>query len=290
MEDGPSPDNRQQGRFAMELLPTVEFFGRKVTRLICGGNPFSGVSHQTGELSREMTEYYTGANLQKALAECERSGINTIQNRGDRHISRMYMEHRLGGGGLQWIAQIASEMANLRANVQRIAAFGAMAIYHHGTHVDNLWHEGRIDEVPEILQYIKDEGLPAGMCSHMPEVIEYAEEHDFGADFYMCCFYNLSRKKRELVVTGKGGAAGEQYLEEDRARMVEVIRQVEKPCLAFKILAAGRNCATPADLRRAFEFAFENIKPTDAVVVGVFQKHANQIAENAGIVREILDA
>ena len=29
----------------MTMLPTVDFFGKKVTRLICGGNPLSGYSH-----------------------------------------------------------------------------------------------------------------------------------------------------------------------------------------------------------------------------------------------------
>jgi len=271
----------------METLPTIDLCGHEVTRLICGGNPFSGVSHQTGELSREMTEYYTTANLLAALDECVKNGINTIQNRGDRHISRMYLEHRLAGGPLQWIAQTASEMANLRANIDRILSFKAMAIYHHGTHVDNMWHEGRIDEIADIIKYIKDQGVPAGMCSHIPEVIEYAEEKGFETDFYMCCFYNLSRKQRDYVVTSSKSGE-EKYLPEDPPAMAKVIRQVPKPCLAFKILGAGRNCATPQDVKRAFQFAFENIKPTDAVVVGHFQKRRNEIAENAAIVRELL--
>ena len=36
------------------------------------------------------------------------------------------------------------------------------------------------------------------------------------------------------------------------------------------------------------ERAFELIKPTDAIIVGVFQKYKNQIKENAGFVRDIL--
>jgi hypothetical protein len=34
--------------------------------------------------------------------------------------------------------------------------------------------------------------------------------------------------------------------------------------------------------------AFDNIKPRDAVVVGVFQKHRNPVVENASFVRDIL--
>jgi hypothetical protein len=70
--------------------------------------------------------------------------------------------------------------------------------------------------------------------------------------------------------------------------MTTVMRELDKPCLGFKILAAGQNCATPEATRQAFQFAFDNIKPTDAVVVGMFQKHKNQVAQNAEIVKSIL--
>jgi hypothetical protein len=50
----------------------------------------------------------------------------------------------------------------------------------------------------------------------------------------------------------------------------------------------SRNCATPESTRAAFQFAFDNIKPNDGVDVGMFQRHRNQVKENAGYVREIL--
>lgn len=53
--------------------------------------------------------------------------------------------------------------------------------------------------------------------------------------------------------------------------MTEVVRQVKQPCLGFKILGAGRHCAYQQMVRAAFQFAFENIKPTDgAIIVGMF--------------------
>jgi len=104
------------------MLPTVDFFGRKVTRLICGGNPLSGYSHVSAELDREMIEYYTMPNIQALLDECRRNGINTFQSRGDRHQMRAYLEHCLGGGHVQWIAQTASEFGNIVANIAENAA------------------------------------------------------------------------------------------------------------------------------------------------------------------------
>ena len=58
--------------------------------------------------------------------------------------------------------------------------------------------------------------------------------------------------------------------------MYRMIRQVSKPCLAFKILGATRRCATQETVRAAFDEAFENIKDTDAVVVGMYPKNEDQ--------------
>ena len=69
--------------------------------------------------------------------------------------------------------------------------------------------------------------------------------------------------------------------------MCAMIRRTRKPCLAFKILAAGRRCGSPEDVRRAFEFAFQNIKATDGVIVGMYPRYTDQISENAGLVREL---
>ena len=69
--------------------------------------------------------------------------------------------------------------------------------------------------------------------------------------------------------------------------MYSFIRSTSKPCLAFKILGAGRQCATPDSVRAAFKRALDGIKPTDAVIVGMFPRDSDQIAQNAAIVREL---
>ena len=110
----------------MGKLPTTEFFGHDVSRLICGGNPLSGFSHVSAELDREMIEYYNMPNLQALLTECQAQGINTIQSRGDRHQMRMYLEHRQNGGKMNWIAQTASEFASIPGNIAAISRYKPM--------------------------------------------------------------------------------------------------------------------------------------------------------------------
>jgi len=269
------------------MLPTIRIADKNVTRLICGGNPISAISHWSAEMDADMLRYFTMSNLLGMLDECWRQGINTVQTRGDRFTMRMYLEHKENGGQLQWIAQTASEFADIYANISEIAHFGPIAIHHHGTHTDNSWHMGKIDQVRDYLKAIHDCGLPAGIGTHIPEVVQYAEDHGWETDFYMCCFYNLARGYKSAPAVERASYQKEQYQHRDRDPMTAIMRQVQKPCLGFKVMAATRNCGSPESVRQAFEYAFANIKPTDAVVVGMFPKYRNQVEENAQYVREL---
>ena len=72
--------------------------------------------------------------------------------------------------------------------------------------------------------------------------------------------------------------------------MTRVIREVGKPCFGFKILGAGRLCDSPEMVRNAFKFAFDNIKPTDGVIVGMYPRNFDQVRANAAYVRSLGEA
>ena len=69
--------------------------------------------------------------------------------------------------------------------------------------------------------------------------------------------------------------------------MFKVIQAARKPCLVYKVLAAGRRISSPAEVRKSFEIALSNIKPTDALIVGMYQQLNDQVGENAAIVRAL---
>jgi hypothetical protein len=271
-------------------LPTISLGPHRITRLIVGGNPFCGNSHASEALSEEMRAYYSAERVVDVLQGCQAAGINTVQARGDYHRVLYWLElFRREGGRLHWIAQTASEMHDVMQNIRILAAAGAIGIYHHGSQTDRFWQQGRIDEVQNYLKCMRDCGVQVGLGTHIPEVIVYAEERGWDVDFYMACLYNLSRRPREsALVSGRHAFAEEQYLAEDRQRMCQVIRRTPKTCLAFKILAAGRHCATQEDVRAAFQYAFDHIKKRDAVVVGMFPKHLDQVALNVGHTLHVL--
>ena len=104
-----------------------------------------------------------------------------------------------------------------------------------------------------------------GMAGHFPEPLEYAEEKRWDLDFYMNCFYHPNKMKGKIdKKTGKP-FQGEYYGDDDKERMCTFIKQTDKLCLGYKILAAGRNCATKEATKKAFEFALKNMKWSDNV-------------------------
>ncbi len=251
-------------------MPMIQFGKYKVSKLIVGGNPISGNSHFSSQRSRAMLDYFSEENVLELLSLCEKGGINTWQSRADRHIMGLFRSHRNKGGKLHWIAQTASEMANIPGNIRKAANAGAIGIYHHGSQTDKYWHSGQIDKVNEMLKVMRDTGVVVGMASHFPEPLEYAEEKGWDLDFYLNCFYHP--KKMEGKIDEKTGKPfkGEYYGDEDRERMCKFIRQTDKLCFGYKIVAAGRKCSTKESTKKAFEFALKNMKKKDGIIVGMF--------------------
>lgn len=275
-------------RGVINLLPTINFGGFNVSRLIIGGNPFSGNSHVSAEMDEEMEDYFTTENIKKTLFRCQECGVNTMQLRADRHIFRIMREFRQEGGTMNWIAQTIPEIGAFEGNIKQIVKNNPIAIYHHGTVTDDLFKKRQYADIEKRLRIIRETGKMVGLGTHMPEVIEYAEEHNWDIDFYMASVHNLSKINRiSSAVTGKSNSE-EPFDDEDRHIMYKTIRSVQKPCLAFKILGATRKCESTVTIRAAFEEAFSNIKPIDAIVVGMFPKARDQVYENATMIEEIL--
>ena len=271
----------------MSVLPEIRLGNISVSRLMVGGNPFSGNSHSSAELSAEMLDYYTADRIKQDLHECERCGITTAQLRGDMHVRRLLHEYWNEGGKIQWLAQSAPEMGDFATAVNQIKSWGASAVYLHGGVADGLFADGQMDELMDRVKIMRDLGIPMGIGAHRPELIEEVESRGLDVDFYVCSFYTLATVPREsFVATGRAGE--EEFVRTDPPRMCQTIRSVRKPVVAFKVFGAGRQCRSPEGVRRALEFAYGSIKDTDTVTVGVFTKHGNQIAEDAGMVREIL--
>lgn len=268
-----------------ESLPTVRWGRHELSRVLVGHNPLKGQSHFSSELNREMRDWFSDAEhgLQ-LLRRCEQLGINTCQM-GGQPIEDLLRRHYASGGRLQWIATFYSAPGQGREELKRILQMEPrpIGIQHFGNTSDQLLRQGKIEQARETLKMLRDTGLQVGLGSHNHEVIDYAESHAWDVDFYQCCFYRCS-----FGLVRRGG--GEVFDEEARQSMVKTIRQVSKPCIAFKVLGANRHCGTAAAVENALRFALQQIKPRDVILLGMWQKYKDQVAENVGYVQRMLEA
>ena len=88
-------------------LPTVEFCGLSLSRLILGANPFAGFSHQNRERDLEMRSWHTPERIRETWDRAWKAGITAmVTNNQTPHVIQTVREYLAEGLPLQWIAQL----------------------------------------------------------------------------------------------------------------------------------------------------------------------------------------
>ena len=279
----PDPDTLagESSQAAEPPMPKIRLGPHAISRLICGANPFSGGSHLSTFVNRAMKEYYTPEQVLATLRRCQEVGVNCWQSGGEHYHT--YCRFLDAGGQMHYLSLNSGDTDIIQA----VANAGSIGIAHHGEVTDRMFKEGRLDEMHDYLKRIRDAGLLVGVSTHMPDVVDAVESKGWDIDYYMTCVYQRHRSAAELekLLGVAPIPVGEVYLPTDPPRMFQAMRQTRRPCLAFKILAAGRLSDRPEWVERAFRETFESIKPTDAAIVGIYDRYSDQPADCAALVR-----
>ncbi len=257
-------------------IPKLKFGKVEISRLILGVNPFYGFGHYNQILGTVMQEWYTAGKVLEVLQRSEKLGINAFNyvhlSRGQPDWERYLAE----GGKMHIVAQ-----ATMDDPTEFVKAVKPMAAWLQGERTDNAYRAGKLDSVGDYCMKLRDLGVTmVGIGSHIPEVLTMVYEKGWDVDFYAGCVYNRRRTPeefRKLLGGELPEMPGDVYLQDDPPRMYKVLREIKKPCVAFKILAAGRVSNPEA----AFKQAFQSIKPTDFVCVGMFPRIKDEVKENA---------
>jgi hypothetical protein len=273
---------------AEPLLPTVKLGPHSITRLIIGGNPIYGYSHFNRLLSQHQTDYHTPERVQALLKRCELAGLNCWQNSyAERTLSDLD-RYRAAGGTMHWLCLGKPDWDQNPDRIDDAAKRKPIGIAPHGALADRLHREQKFGVLTDLLKRIRDQGVLVGLSAHNPALVELAEEKGWNVDYYMCCLYYRTRSPQEYrKLLGDDLPLGEIYLPSDPPRMFKVVQSVKKPCLVYKVLAAGRRIGNKAEVRECFKVALDNIKPTDALIVGMYQQFGDQVGDNAALVREL---
>jgi hypothetical protein len=279
----PAPNRSSVAAGSKGTLPTGKLGRLQVSRLISGGNLISGWAHSRDlhYVPSLMRAYNTPAKVLDTLQLLEEHGVNTIiadPRKNVMDILERYWKER--GGRMQWIAEGHPDLNDWRTNIERSIDFGAAAVYVQGVIGDRLLKQGQLDLLGTCVDFVKSRGVPAGLGAHKLEVIEEAEKRNFGAEFYVKTlhhqkYWSTRRPDQQADVVDN---PADNYWDIEPERTIAFMETVEKPWIAFKVLAAG--AIRPES---GFKYAFEN--GADFICVGMFDF---QVEQNVKWVRQLL--
>ena len=279
----------------------VNFFGHDVSKLIIGDNPFNGHSYITAFIPKEeMLEYHTEARILEAMHKMEELGINTMLPLADPYIIRILQHYRNEGGKMNFIFQTyAPMMMSLdvaKVSIQMMESVNPIGMYISGTFTDVRFETGRNNEITDMIKLFREStNAKLGIGTHHPELIRFSESEKWDVDFYMACMYNLRNGRvgeESGFITGKNKSNVRPIIPSDRALMLDALKTVEKPIIAFKIFAGGQMLVEKSEEERrslikdTYNTIFGALKPNDFAVAGVFQKYHDQLAENVSVFNE----
>jgi len=263
-------------------LPAGRIGKVKISRIICGGNLIGGYAHSRDLIyvSSLLNHYFTDEKIIETLQICEENGINTINaGTSSAALLKKYRDER--GGKIQWLAQCTAKTDDLTGDVKLAIDSGAAGAYVIGNIGDDWARNGRADLIGKVVEFIKENGVIAGVGGHNLRTPMVCEKAGIEADFYMKTHHSTnywSTRKPDQHEDVIDNYSDDNYWDKEPEKTVEFMKTMKKPWIAYKVLAAG--AIHPRD---GFKYAFEN--GADFLCVGMFDF---QIIEDVLIARDIL--
>jgi uncharacterized membrane protein YphA (DoxX/SURF4 family) len=274
-------------------LPQGTLGKLKISRVILGGNLIPGYSHSRDlvYVSQLFKAYNTDRKVFETLELAERAGINTFC--ADPNELPLFSKYReINSSKMQTLVQVWGhpKPTDLKDSIDKAIDYGGTTLYVRGVEGDIFVKNGQIDVLAKALDYIKSQGVPAGIGAHSIEVPIQCEKAGLNPDYYVKSLHSdnywsaIPRKDRvEFSVIDPKLANGlwkDNMFDLFPEETVEFMGTVKKPWIAFKVLAAGA-----FHPKEGFRFAFEN--GADFINVGMFDF---QVVEDVNVAIEVLSS
>lgn len=269
-----------------DSLPKGKIGDMLVSRILLGGNLLTHFTHSRDlKYVYSLAEHYnTDEKILETLRDAESHGVDTLVIHTVPRAMNVLRKHRYElGGKIQWIicptAVVDDSMEAYRKQVREIVDMGVEAVYLWGVRADQLVSMKRVDLITNAVNVAKEFGVLSGVGAHDLRVVVACEEKNVDADFYIKTLHHHS-----YPTAPKPGEATKVTSEvpgywcSNPQEVVDFMKKVEKPWIAFKVMAAG---AIPPE--NAFQFAFEN--GVDHIIAGMFDF---EIAEDVQIAKAVL--
>jgi uncharacterized membrane protein YphA (DoxX/SURF4 family) len=272
------------------VLPQGKFGKLNVSRMIMGCNLIGGWSHARDLLYTDtlFKTYNNEAKIIETLYLGEQSGINTTFM-VTPYYPALNKYKKVYNGKMQSFCQAMLPEKDFFSDINLAIDSGADILYIQGGEGDKYASAGRFDELHKAIDYIKKQGFMAGMGAHSIETIKSCEREGIPVDFFVKTFHKDSywsaqkaQYRQEYSVIRQFSDDHDQYHDNMwdlfPETTIEYMKQVNKPWIAFKVLAAGA-----IQPQVGFRYAFEN--GADHICVGMFDF---QVVEDVNIVNEVL--
>lgn len=275
-------------------LPKGTLGNLKVSRLILGGNLIGGWAHSRDLVygSQLFKAYNTDRKVFETFELAERAGVNTFcVDPSELPLFSKYRE--VNNSKMQTLVQVWGQPkpTDLKGTIDKAIDYGGSMLYIRGVEGDTFIKNGQMDVLAKALDYIKKQGVPAGIGSHSIEVPIQCEKAGLNPDYYVKTFHSdqywsatPQANRVEFSVIGPMQRDHDQWhnnmFDLFPEKTIEVMGTIKKPWIAFKVLAAG--AFHPKD---GFRYAFEN--GADFINVGMFDF---QLVEDVNIAIDVLSS
>jgi uncharacterized membrane protein YphA (DoxX/SURF4 family) len=246
----------------------------EVSRVIMGGNLIGGWAHARDLLYADtlVKAYHTDRKVFETLRLAEQCGINTFLT--NPQLARVINAYwRREGGKIRFISDCGYKN-DLIAGARLSIDVGAAACYAHGGISDALVKEGKVEAIGRAVDFIRKNGLPAGIGAHRLETVQACVSAGLEPDFWVKtlhhCDYWSARKDVEK----------DNIWCVDPEETVAFMGALPQPWIAYKVLAAGA-----IHPNEGFKYAFRN--GADFICVGMYDF---QIVEDVNIALVALGA
>jgi hypothetical protein len=189
--------------------------------------------------------------------------VHTVPN-----VLELRRQYRKQGGKMQWIicptAPVREDMRAYEDQTKQLVDDGVEAIYLWGVHADGLVGGGKIALLAKAVEAAKKLGVPSGVGGHGLNVVTECEKNKVPADFYIKTLHHHKYPSGPKPDELKGAYAEHPgYWCRDPEETIDFMKGVEKPWIAFKVMAAGAISPTSG-----FKYVLEG--GADFVLAGMF--------------------
>ncbi len=281
IEDGTArsvPSAKPKTDLPAGSLPCGKIGNVTVSRLLMGGNLIGGWAHSRdlAYISKLFTSYNTEAKVFETLELGQACGINTIQiDPACWDVVKKYNANRTDPIQTMICVPLFEDRSRMQEEIQRHVDLGATLIYSHGGVTDSyMMNGGKIDTIGQMLDLIKAQAIPAGVGGHSLNMPIACEQNQLNPDFYVKTFHqdrywSATPAERRVEYDWMSANASDHDANHDNMwcnnpeETAAFMEKVDKPWVAFKVMAAG---AIPP--RRAFPNAYRN--GADFIIAGMF--------------------